>query len=616
MDSNQERPSARSASGTGPACVPSRLAAAGLGRGAALVALAALAATAPVVGNGWVDWDDDYNFLENPAYRGLGWPQIRWAWTTTHVGAYQPLSWIAFEAQYVAWGLAPRGYHVVSLLLHAAVAVLLYVLAVRLVILGGPGDRGAVPPRHVRLGCALAAALFVAHPLRVEVVSWVSCQPYLPCIFFSMLSVLAYLQAASPAAGPRRRAWMLGAWLLLATAMLFKAVAVAVPLVLAILDVYPLRRLGGGRGWLGPSARKVWWEKVPFLALALVFSVQAVRAKWEDHGPLPPGEAGPIPRIARAAYSVCFYVDKTLWPRELIALYPSPERVTLSEPPFAVDLLIVLGASFAAWLARRRYPGLLAAWLAYLVILAPNTGLVQYTGLLAGDRYAYASTIPLAVLLAAALSWLLKPGRLPRPLAVAPMAVGLALVVALTILSWRQTLTWYDSEALYRYAIAHGAAGNDLAHNNLGAALANKGRVAEAMAQYADAIRLNPAHFRAHYSLGTHLARQGRLDEAIAHFREVIRVVPTSWEAHYNLGLALGRQGKYAEAVAEFARVARLRPDFAEAHSNWGAALALQGRYADAIPHYNEALRLQPGLIEARRNLAEALAKTSRPGAS
>jgi tetratricopeptide (TPR) repeat protein len=603
--------SAGLASGDGPRS-PRRRA----GWVAVLPALAALAAFAPAVRNGWVDWDDEYNFLGNTAFRGVGWPQIHWAWTTYHLGVYQPLGWMSIEAQYAAWGMDPRGYHAVSLLMHMANASLLYVLALRLVVIAGRGGRADAPPDHVRIGCAVAAALWAAHPLRAEAVAWISCQTYLSGALFALLSVLAYVQAAGSAGVPTRRGRLFGSWLLMGAALLCKAVPIGVVASLVILDVYPLRRLGGTNGWSGPSARRVWREKVPFFALAAGFAVLAVRAKWEEHGPLLANDARLPSRIARAGYGAWFYLAKTLWPRDLAVIYRPHDQASLAEPRYAVALLLVLGISLAAWLARGRIPSLLAAWLAYLVILAPNSGIVWYTQLLPADRYSYVSTMPLAILLGGALARMLTPGRRARPLAVAATATGLVLVGWLIVLGWCQSLTWYDSESLWRHAIAHGAAHSDVAHNILGSALARKGRVAEAMGHYAEAIRLNPGHFRAHFSLGTHLAQRGRLDEAIGQFREVIRLVPTSWEGHYNLGLALARTGRNAEAADAFARAAGLRPDSAEAHANWGAALARQGRYAEAMPHYRDALRLRPDLPEARRNLAEAERKAEPVGAS
>ena len=247
------------------------------------LALIVIAAFIPALDNGFVNWDDDQNFLDNPFYRGLGVAQVKWAWSTFWLGVYQPLAWLLFEAQYVFWKLDPRGYHLTSLLLHTANAVVLYVLTVTLLVRCRP-DSCLRGPWTCSLGAGLATALFAVHPLRVEAVAWASCQPYLPCALFSMLAVLAYLRAFAMGSSPRW-GWLVGSFVLFVAALLSKAVAVSLPAVLLILDVYPLRRFGDGPGrWFGPAARRAWWEKVPFVIVSLVFMGLAIAARAASTG--------------------------------------------------------------------------------------------------------------------------------------------------------------------------------------------------------------------------------------------------------------------------------------------------------------------------------------------
>ena len=196
----------------------------------------------PVLDNDFVSWDDHENFLNNPYFRGLGPAQVKWAWTTLWVGAYQPLAWLLFETQYVFCQLDPRGYHLTSLLIHVANAVVLYVLTVALLVRCRT-ESCLASPWTCSLSACLATALFMVHPLRVEPVAWASCQPYLPCTLFSMLAVLAYLRAFEMGPHPRW-GWLAAAFVLFVAALLSHALAVSLPAVLLILDVYPLRRLG------------------------------------------------------------------------------------------------------------------------------------------------------------------------------------------------------------------------------------------------------------------------------------------------------------------------------------------------------------------------------------
>ncbi len=234
---------------------------------AVVLVLLVVAAFSPCLRNDFVAWDDDKNFLNNPGYRGLGWVQLRWDWTSFQLGVYQPLAWMILGAESLLWGLRPWGYHLTSLILHALNTVVLLVLTLSLLSRCRPRRERAEPGSSL-LDAGLAVALFAVHPLRTEVVAWASCQPYLPCALFSMLTVLAYLRAL-PEGAPPRRGSLVAAFCLFAAALLSKAVAVSLPAVLLILDVYPLRRLGGGPGrWFGPSVRGVWREKLPFLGLS------------------------------------------------------------------------------------------------------------------------------------------------------------------------------------------------------------------------------------------------------------------------------------------------------------------------------------------------------------
>jgi protein O-mannosyl-transferase len=461
---------------------------------AILLVLLVVAAFLPILGNDFIDWDDEANFLRNPDYRGLGAEQVKWAWSTFLLGVYQPLAWLLLEAQFVACGLDARGYHLISLLLHAANAAVLYVLTMALLVRCRP-DPFLQSPWACALGAGLATALFAVHPLRVEPVAWASCQPYLPCALFFMLAILAYLRAVGT--GPStRRGWLAGSLVLSAAALLSKAAAVSLPAVLLILDVYPLRRLGGGPGrWLGPSARRVWLEKVPFIAVSLAFMAIAVAAKAHARSVTPLEHDGVLARIAQACYGTWFYIVKTVIPRDITAFYPLPGRIDWSAPPFLLSILATLAVSAGLFLLRRRRPGLLAAWLSYLVILAPSSGLVRIGNHLAADRYSYLALLGGVVPVATGLG--LAWASFRRARAVAIVAVGLVAVLGLTLLTRDQCRIWRTSESLWTHALDHGGP-SGTAHYGLGSVRFRQLRFGEAAAHYAEATRLNPDYVPAY----------------------------------------------------------------------------------------------------------------------
>src|SRR5262245_47969167 len=209
----------------------------------AVVAALTLAVFLPAVRNGWVNWDDAHNFLDNPNFRGIGWSSLRWILRDSVQDAHWiPVTWLTLSLDYVFWGMNPAGYHLTSLTIHAVNALLCYVLAVRLLELGfGAGAR----PGELRLGGAMAALFFALHPLRVESVACVTERRDVVMAFFALATVLAWLRAWRRGTDQRpTRAWYWVAVACFALALLSKVMVIGLPIVLLVLDVYPLRRIG------------------------------------------------------------------------------------------------------------------------------------------------------------------------------------------------------------------------------------------------------------------------------------------------------------------------------------------------------------------------------------
>jgi Flp pilus assembly protein TadD len=558
--------------------------------------------------NDFVVWDDDKNFLENPSYRGLSWSQIRWDWTSLHVGVYQPLSWMVLGAQYLLFGLKPWGYHLTSLILYAINTVVLFVLTVALLERCRRGPE-RVEPRVLALAAALAVALFAVHPLRTEVVAWASCQPYLPCALFLMLAVLAYLRACATGPAPLS-GWLLSSFAFFIAALLSKAVAVTLPVVLLILDVYPLGRMGGGPGrWFGPAARRVWWEKVPFAVASLCFMGLAIAGRVRTRHLVSIQSAGLSARISQSCYGVWFYLVKTIWPASLTAFYPLPQRVVWCQAPFLFSILGTLGVSVVLFLVRRRWPGLLAVWLSYLVILAPNLGLVRIGAQIAADRYSYIAMLGGVVVLAAGLCRLVDAAPAPRQglAALGLTAVGLVSLAGLVLLTHAQCRVWHTTGTLWTHVLNHGGGDADVAHNNLGVFLNEQGRVEEARVQFQEAARCNPSSVEAHTHLGFMLNRLGRIDEARAQFEEALRINPASVEAHNNLGVILDNQGRLGEAGAQFKEALRHDPRHPTARDNLRTILLRQGRTEEARAHLEETLRYNANDAGAHDQLGSLL---------
>jgi tetratricopeptide (TPR) repeat protein len=567
----------------------------------AFAVVATLVAFYPALTNGYADLDDEINFLRNPHFRGLSWDQLQWAWGTAWLGVYQPLSWTLFSAEHTAFGLRPEGYHAVSLLLHAANAVLLYHLTLAILARCGAGFRAGDPV--VRASAALVVGLYAVHPLRTEVVTWLSCQPYLPCAFFFMAATFTYL-VAHDSGRSHPIALLVASFVMYWVALHFKAPAVALPAVLLILDVFPLRRLRGGlRGWLGRPSWRVWLEKVPFVMLAFRFALFAARVRWPIGGVHPLYE-NPLSRLAVAAYGACFYPLKTVAPVKLSAYYALPQAMSAADPVFAAPIAAVAAVTVAALAVWRSRPWLLTSWACYLAALAPMSGVVFMGWIIAADRYSYLPSLCGVPLATAGVCWLVRRGRFARAVV---FTTGPALLVGLVLLSQARCRVWHDADRFWYDSLIHSTWTSSDLHINVGATKLERGEVDAAVFHIAEAARLKPDKVSFQIYLSQALGRAGRVDEAVAKMSETIKRWPDFAETYYHLGVILGRHGRTKDAISNLSQAVTLQPNYAEAHCELGSVLEHAGKFDAAISHYTKALRLRPNYAEARRGLEVAM---------
>jgi tetratricopeptide (TPR) repeat protein len=478
----------------------------------------------PALRAGFVGWDDDTYFLNNPYYRGLGRAQLAWMFTVMS-GHYMPLTWLTHGLDYVLWGMRPAGYHFVNVLLHALAAAAAYFVALRVLAAAvAPEPRGAR-----RFAAATAALLFALHPLRVESVAWITERRDVLCGVFFLLSVACYLRAVDDDA-PRRQGWYWSAVALAALALLSKAMAVTLPLVLLFLDVYPLRRLGPRR-W---TRREVWLEKLPFVVLSAAAAVMAIVAQ-RSVGTLSDLRAlGMFERLGLAAYGLVFYAWKTLVPAGLAPLYEAPYDYATLTPWFVASAVVVIAAAVMLVRVRRRWPGLVMAAAAFVVLLLPVLGLVHFGMHIAADRNTYFAGLAPAMLAGGALLCLLRGAS--SPVAARAMGAGAVVVVlVLGALTWRQSTVWHDSHTLWTHAL--NVSPSSIAHAKIGVVLDEEGRTEEAIVHFREAVRIHPDNAWAHNNWGIALGNVWRFDEAIEHFETALRIRPTYPEAQQNLAL-------------------------------------------------------------------------------
>ena len=562
-----------------------------------VVALLTFAAFVPALSSGFVSWDDDRNFLTNPYFRGLGMRQLTWMWSTFHLGHYVPLSWMTLGLDYVMWGMNPTGYHLTNLLLHAADAVLVYVVARRL-LERSLSRATPIDPRRLAIASAFVALVFSIHPLRVESVAWITERRDVLSCFFYLSSALLYLRAVDVGAERGRSYWL--SVIAFACALLSKATSVTLPATLLLLNVFPLRRLElSHAGWWNGAARRVYREILPFALLAGGTVVMTFIAL--PHLP----QLGVAQKVAVSAYSVAFYLWKTVMPSGLAPLYAMPPMID----PFAARYLVSYSVLFTlcggAWIARRRLPIAAIAWLLFLVAILPMLGLVQNGPQIAADRYTYFAAPYLGIPAAVVLMDSRRAVRLPS------MGIGAAIVILLCVLTWRQTTVWHDSQALWMRVLAV-EGDSPIAHNNMGNVVFEQKRFDDAIRHYRMALAISPSYAEAHNNLGVALSRQSKYSDAIAEYQRAIAVRPTYDEAYDNWGVSLAAQGHAADAVARYQQAIAINPMNADAQVNWGNALLLLGNVTGAIYQYSVALSVRPDNADAWVNWGVALARQGK----
>jgi tetratricopeptide (TPR) repeat protein len=530
---------------------------------------ATVAAFWPLFDNQFVSWDDPYTLTGNDR---LAWPGVvRWAFTTTLMGHYQPLSWLTWSAVKSIFGANPVAFHAVSLLGHQLNTVLVYLLAVRL------GACSRLEPQSRRVVALTAATVFALHPMRVEVVAWASAFPYILSLGWLLVSAIAYLRYCDNMIPGARRAWFRVAIGSYAISLLSRATAIGFPLVLLVLDVWPL-----GRARLSPRAVRshrgaiVGWatviiEKVPFVLAA--GAAAFVESRSREISPLAEISIGA--RVTMAVTAPLRYLGRTLWPVDRSPVDPLPIAPHVEWSALAFGLVVLAVITLMCWRWRRRWRAPLASWTAYLVLLAPVAGLTPSGQTGTADRYMYVPGVVLSLVVGAICQM-----GLMRGFRRTPALVMLALAASLGGATWRQTGWWRDSITLWTRA-ADFDPRNDIATFNLAVAFQEAGRMEEAIGRYEQTLALIPDHQPARRALtsvraeqGIALTKSGRFEEAATNLRAAFDARPEDLALANALAFTLAQTGRSGEAVSVLKLALARHPDNDEVAHNLARLLA------------------------------------------
>ncbi len=537
----------------------------------------------PVLRSDFTNFDDNsYVTRNDPVGAGLTWAGLRWAFTTVYAANWHPLTWLSHMADVSAFGLNPAGHHATSLLLHVVATLLLF------------GALHSLTTDSWR--SAFVAALFAVHPAHVESVAWVAERKDLLSAVFWFATMWAYGSWARRR-GVGRYLIVLG---LFAAGLMSKPMLVSLPVVLLLLDDWPLSRYGGG------AAPRVL-EKVPLFLMAAASSVVTVVAQRAG-GALGTFEKFPLwTRVGNALVAYVRYICMLFWPTNLAVFYPHPGT---SLPAWKVigAALLLAAVSAAAVVFRRSAPYLFVGWFWFVITLLPVIGLVQVGLQALADRYTYLPFVGLFI----AITW----GVAEVPLAwrhrdLAFRMAAAAALAALALFAARQARIWQNSETLYLHALEV-TKGNPIVRTNLGDYYNELGRPADALPHLLEALRLRPEANEVHTNLGRSLFLLGRFDEAAQHFTESLRLTPGDPVAMNNLARTRFQQGEISESVRLYQTTTRLAPDWAETRARLGIALLVDGQTAAAIDQLERTVLRAPQEADYRHLLDGARALDRR----
>jgi hypothetical protein len=513
----------------------------------------------------FVNFDDNLYITGNPVIQsGITWEGIRWAFETKYFGLWNPLVWVSFMLDHQLYGLKAGGYHMTNVILHILSTLMLFWLFSRMT-------------KEIWKS-AFVAALFALHPLHVESVAWIAERKDVLSAFFWMLTLCLYVRYTEKPAAIRYMPVLFSFVL----ALLSKPMVVTLPVMMILLDYWPLKRFETRDG------NPLLWqlkEKLPFFLLSIIaVSIILFPVILSSTG------AGAsikhislFDRLANAPLAFFGYVAKTFWPGGMAVFYPFPAQIPLWQT--AAATLLIGAVSVAVIMMMKRLPHLFVGWLWYAITILPVIGIIQIGNFSMTDRYHYLPSIGIAVMLAWGIPFLFtgKAGRILFP-------VAASFLITLSFLSWRQCGYWKNSVELWSHAV-NVTTDNYMAHNNLAFALLEKGETQQALYHYNRAVEINnyPA---AHYNIGVVNYRLGQYREAIERFEKAIQEDPDYAAAHYNLGFVNHGLGRYQAAMKSYNETIRLNPLHADAFNNRALIYIKMGNYFSGCSNAKKACKL------------------------
>ena len=551
-----------------------------------LLVIACLAAYGRILGNDFVNYDDYRLITENNYVQtGFDAQSVKWAFTNASLEYWHPLTWLSIMLEWRLFGTNASFYHLVSLLLHIGAALFLFLFL-------NKATKRLWPS-------AFVAALFALHPLRVESVAWASEHKDVLSMFFGMATLYAYAQYVEKS----RLSKYIICLILFTLSIMSKPTLLTLPCVLLLLDYWPFERWQKEKKIDAPAKSRsqviahLLWEKAPFFLLSMLFGIMLIGQLQANNSFLPLQRLSFSDRIMNTIVSYVSYLGKTLWPVDLACFYPY-SFLQLWQVIGAASVLLAI--SVAVVFLVKRTPFLAVGWFWYLGALFPVSGLMQAGEQAMADRYTYFPFIGIAIMAAWGIPLLIKPEVIRKKI-LFPAAIAALAIMA--IFTWQQCGYWKNSINLFNHTL-QATKDNALAHENLAAALIDKGNNEEAIEHCNMAIGMNPGRAISYNDRGTAYVTLGQHQLAIEDFNKAISLDPNYFKAYNNRGLVYAMLGQYQPAIKDFTAAIALKQDYFKAYNNRGFVYTRLGQYQPAMEDFNKAINLKKDYTDAYFNRA------------
>lgn len=566
----------------------------------------------PALDNQFVNWDDPQVILDNRYIRSITSESLEWMFTSFNTGNWIPLTRLSHAMAFSLFGPNPKMHHLVNVALHGLNTLVVFYLFSAVLKLAGRNSRNDAdsPAKRYHVeAAALGALVFGLHPLHVESVAWVAERKGLLCELFFILSLLSYLRYVDKEThGIAELGTCLFFFIL---ALMSKPMAVSLPVVLLILDGWPLNRLKGKISF-------VFLEKVPFFVVSFIFGVIAIKAQASSGAMVATDIVSPGFRVMNAFHSIIFYLSKLLLPINLVPFYPivNPAGSAFSGANLFCAVLVIFISGVCVFYAFKKQSYLLAAWLYYLITVGPVLGILQVGSQAAANRYAYLPTLSITLLLAQGivfliftLKWRSKTEWVVKPALVVMVAGGLIFYGSITV---KQIKVWHNSVSLWEHVIRSFPDVSNIAHTNLANAYREAGRYNDAVNEYKRGLAIALPHPYTLNGLGCVYLDRGQVDKAIEAFERAVDLDSGYATAYRNLWFAYNRCGMAKEALAAVQKAIQLDPDFGAAYSNLGISLGNLGKSEESEQAFLKAVALEPDNPEFLANLATTYQRAGR----